>query len=75
MLRVCCSRRIDAQANPEESLGDYLPTGLPRRLEKVHEALLPPFGGKAAASKVYKLRFQNARDAPNPYPRMVSAAI
>ena len=34
---------LDAQANPERSLGDYLPDGMAKQLGRLHEALMPPF--------------------------------
>ena len=69
---------LDAQANPEKSLGDYLPDGMAKQLGRLHEALLPPFkptnyGTPRAlarpAKKVILLRFQNGRQQP--YPRLV----
>ena len=44
---------------------------MPRRLENLHNLLLPPFSKGRKAGKVYKLRFQNARDRAVPYERMV----
>ena len=69
---------LAAQANPEPSLGDYLPDGMAKELGKVHEMLLPPFkpsnyGTPRAqprpAKKVIHLRFQNGRQTY--YPRLV----
>lgn len=69
---------IDAQANPERSVGDYLPDGMGKQLGKLHEALLPPFrptnnGTPRAqprpAAKTIALRFQNGRQQH--YPRLV----
>ena len=69
---------LGAQADPEQSLGDYLPDGMAKQLGRLHEALLPPFkptnyGTPRAlarpAKKVILLRFQNGRQQP--YPRLV----
>ena len=68
---------LAAQANPERSLGDYLPDGMAKQLGKMHDALLPPFKpahyGKPherprPADKVIHLRFQNGRQTY--YPRL-----
>ena len=34
---------LDAQANPERSLGDYMPNEMAKQLGRLHEALMPPF--------------------------------
>ena len=69
---------LDAQANPEKSLGDYLPDGLAKQLGMLHDALLPPFkptnyGTPRAqprpAAKTIALRFQNGRQQH--YPRLI----
>ena len=74
---------IDAQANPEPSLGDYIPSGLARRYESLHTQLklakLPPsHAGKVneaarGVQRAVHLRFQNGRQGINgrPYKRMV----
>ena len=69
---------LDAQANPEKSLGDYLPDGMAKQLGMLHDALLPPFkptnhGTPRAqprpAAKTIALRFQNGRQQH--YPRLI----
>lgn len=67
---------LDAHINPEPSMGDYLPSGLPMRLGAICGELLPPFaaskkGAPRPAKQVIALRHQNARDAPTAYKRMV----
>ena len=67
---------LDAHANPEVSLGDYLPFGVPQRLARVCDEMLPAFaptkkGVARQPKKIISLRHQNARDAPAPYKRMI----
>ena len=61
---------LEAHANPEISLGDYLPDGVPRKLAVLHDLLLPPFRpahcGTAHekprdARTIIALRWQNGR--------------
>ena len=72
---------LDAVANDEESMGEYLPLGMPRRLGKVWLAVLPPpvpyrYGEKKyekerSPADIISLRFQNARSSAKPYDRCV----
>ena len=72
---------LDAIANPEPSMGNYLPVGLPRQLGKVWRIMVAPpkpfHAGKRGLEKARKehkcvtLRHQNARSAKEPFQRMV----
>lgn len=67
---------LDAHANPEAAIGDYLPEGVPARIGKICTDMLPPFqptrdGEARPPARIATLRHQNARDAKKPYVRMV----
>ena len=62
---------LEMQVHPEESLGEYLPSGVRRRLKKIHHMSYPPFkplnSGKPNEKErdvgsVINIRFQNARN-------------
>ena len=70
---------LEAQVHPEPAVGEYLPTGLKRRLRKLHTDHFPPLqplhvgklNEKARdAGDVINLRFQNSRNG-HLYKRMV----
>jgi len=70
---------LDLHANPEASIGDYLPSGMAKRLGNIHNARFPAFLPKHAedqylrtsrpAEKVITVRVQNQRFLT--YKRMV----
>ena len=71
-----------AQAHPEESMGEYLPSALRRALQKIHTDNFPPLKpmnyGQIQErprnfSQAINLRFQNARNGTRKYKRMVIA--
>ena len=74
---------IDAIANPEPSMGDYIPSGLAMRYRSLHKKLklaplTPAHAGKMNETerdvkRAAHLRFQNGRQGLNgrPYKRMV----
>jgi len=62
---------MDAHVNPESTMGDYLPSGMPFRLAAICRQLVPPFkptkkGEERDPKKIISLRHQNARDAKEP---------
>ena len=66
---------LDLHANPEPSLGDYLPEGLPRRLAINCDQIYPKFapdtkGTARGRQRVITIRAQNGRNGAR-YPRVV----